>query len=248
MVLTGATLAILFAAALTTSIISAMMGMAGGILLLVVIASTVPTIYVIPLFGSVQLVSNLTRLSVFYRHIEWKIVGYFFVGVVPGSAIGIYLFSLVPKEVVKPLIALFILLILYLPKPRRQIHLLYRSFILIGLVGGILGILLGTPGPFLAVFFYRNDVLKEELIATKATCQAISHALKIPLFGFLGANLAAYWNALLYLSVAVFLGTVIGKRLLRRMSEKTFMVTFKIVLTVISLRVIVLQLVKMYNG
>jgi uncharacterized membrane protein YfcA len=244
MIVTEGALAILLAAALVTSIISGMMGMAGGILLLVVIASTVPTIYVIPLFGCVQLVSNLTRLSVFYRHIQWKIIRYFLIGVVPGSVIGIYVFSLVPREIIKPMIALFILLILYLPKPQRRVHLLYPSFIVIGLVGGILGILLGTPGPFLAVFFYRNDILKEELIATKAACQAISHALKIPFFGFLGANLTAYWDTLLYLSVAVVFGTMIGKKLLRTMSEKTFMVSFKFVLTLLSLRVILLEALK----
>ena len=57
-------------AALITSILSAIIGMGGGILLLAVMLSLLEHGEVIPAHGAVQLVSNGTRLIAFGRFID----------------------------------------------------------------------------------------------------------------------------------------------------------------------------------
>jgi len=114
-----------------------------------------------------------------------------------------------------------------------------RIFIPVGFVSGVIGIFFGAIGPFISPFFLRNDILKEELVATKATVQFISHFLKIPLFGFIGINVFHYWPLILILSIFLITGTLIGKKLLNKLSKKHFKNIFKILLTLIAIRMLV---------
>jgi uncharacterized membrane protein YfcA len=135
--------------------------------------------------------------------------------------------------------ALFILLSTYLPKFKSSGDTDLRVFIPIGFVAGVIGIFFGAIGPFIAPFFLRNDILKEELVATKATVQLITHFLKIPLFGFIGINVFHYWPLILILSIFLITGTIIGKKLLNKLSKKHFKIIFKIILTLIAIQMLV---------
>ena len=212
-----------------------------------IIASLVDTAYIVPLHATVQLTSTSTRLILFFKHIKWKIILFFLVGVLPGAFLGIYVFNLLDKNIIKLLMGIFILLITYLPKSKKEITSSFANFLPVGFVSGMIGIFFGAIGPFIAPFFVRKDVIKEELVATKATCQAITHIIKIPMFGFIGANVLVHWNILLYLCVAVIVGTIVGKNMLSKMSEKTFKKIFNVLLTIIALRIIVVQLLQLLN-
>ncbi len=221
--------------------------MAGGTILLAVIVSLVDAAYVIPLHATIQIISNSTRVLLFLKHVKWKIIGLFVIGIIPGALIGINIFRLLNKDVIKLLMGIFILVITYLPKRKDETRISYSVFIPVGLISGLIGIFFGAIGPFIAPFFIRKDVLKEELIATKATCQAITHVIKIPLFGFIGINVFSYWQDLLFLCSAVVVGTVIGKNVLRGMSEVSFARLFKIILTILALRIIITQSMTLLN-
>jgi uncharacterized membrane protein YfcA len=95
-----------------------------------------------------------------------------------------------------------------------------RVFIPVGFVAGVIVIFFRAIGPFIAPFFLSNDILKEELVATKATVQLIAHFLKIPLFGFIGINVFHYWPLILILSIFLIIGTIIWKKLLNKLSPK----------------------------
>jgi uncharacterized membrane protein YfcA len=247
MELSTASLIILVGTSVVTSIISGMTGMAGGTILLAIIASIVETAYVVPLHATVQLVSNSTRSLLFFKHIKWKIIIFFLIGIVPGALIGIYLFKLLDKDLIKLLMGMFIIVVIYLPKSKKESNSSFSSFLSVGFISGLIGIFFGAIGPFIAPFFMRKDVIKEELVATKAACQSISHIIKIGLFGFIGINILSYWHVLLYLCLAVIIGTIVGKKLLTKMSDAVFRRAFKIILTVIALRIIVLQGIKLLN-
>jgi uncharacterized membrane protein YfcA len=247
MELSAASLIILIITSVLTSIISGMTGMAGGTILLAIIASIVETAYVVPLHATVQLVSNSTRSLLFFKHIKWKIIIFFLIGILPGALIGIYLFKLLDKDLIKLLMGIFIIVVIYLPKSKKESNSSFSSFLPVGFISGLIGIFFGAIGPFIAPFFMRKDVIKEELVATKAACQSISHIIKIGLFGFIGINILSYWHVLLYLCLAVIIGTIVGKKLLTKMSDVVFRRVFRILLTIIALRIIILQVIKLLN-
>jgi uncharacterized membrane protein YfcA len=224
-----------------------MTGMGGGTILLAIIASIVDTAYIVPLHGTVQLISSGTRLILFFKSIKWNIILFFLIGVLPGAFLGIYIFKLLDKNIIKLLIGIFILLITYVPKSKKESTSTFVIFLPVGFVSGLIGIFFGAIGPFIATFFVRKDVIKEELVATKATCQAITHIIKIPLFGFIGANVLVHWNILLYLCLAVIVGTMVGKNMLNKMSDTTFKKIFNVLLTIVALRIIIVQLIQLLN-
>ena len=64
----------LIVAAFLTSMLSAIIGMGGGITLLGVMAIIMPEGYLVVAYhGIIQLVSNVTRLTVYRQHIDTKI-------------------------------------------------------------------------------------------------------------------------------------------------------------------------------
>ena len=116
------------------------------------------------------------------------------------------------------------------------------------IVSLIIGIFFGASGPFTSTFYIRQGILKEALIATKATCALMDHTLKISLFGLIGINVLAYGNVIVILVLAVIPGIYVGKRLLNKISDKTFKIVFKVLLGTLAIRIIVLQLYKIMNA
>ena len=83
---------------------------------------------------------------------------------------------------------------------------------------------------------------KENIIASKAACQAISHFGKIPIFiALFNVNYISEVNILLPLVLAVFIGTYFGKQVLNFIPEKTFRLVFKFTLFLIAIKLIILS-------
>jgi len=241
------TLIALTVTALIASIISGMTGMGGGTILLAVMAMLLETSSVVPLHAGVQLVSNGTRLIIFFKHIRWRILLLFMAGILPGALVGIFIFQSMDKDIVKLLMGIFILLVTYLPKSKREVKVSHKLFIPVGLVAGVIGIFFGAIGPFIAPFFVRGDILKEELVATKAACQAVTHIIKIFFFGFIGINVMGMWKIFLPLCAMVIVGTLIGKKFLGRISDALFKKIFKVLLTLIALNIVIAQIMKIFD-
>ena len=91
----------------------------------------------------------------------------------------------------------------------------------------------------------KNFLLtKENIIANKAASQAITHFGKIPLFiYFFNVNYFSELNTLLPLMMAVFIGTNIGKKILVYIPENIFKILFKTALTIIALRLIIMNFI-----
>ncbi|MBC8394710.1 MAG: hypothetical protein H8E17_19345 [Deltaproteobacteria bacterium] len=49
-----------------------------------------------------------------------------------------------------------------------------------------------------------------------------------PLFGLIGINVFADWNPIVYMDLATILGIFVGKSLLDKISDSTFIIAFKV--------------------
>tara|TARA_Y100000590_G_scaffold452699_1_gene596320 strand:+ start:1412 stop:2164 length:753 start_codon:yes stop_codon:yes gene_type:complete len=248
-------LAILIIAAFVTSSISAVLGMGGGIILLGIMAIIIPEGYmVIALHGIIQLISNITRTYVFRKHLKHHIVKEFllgsFIGLCCSSVIIILLvffFSVnsaneIKVDLLKPIIGIFIIWYLFLKGPKKTKK--NQSFYWVGGISGISTVFVGATGPLIAPFFLNNNLSKENIIANKAASQAITHFGKIPLFiYFFNVNYFSELNTLLPLMMAVFIGTNIGKKILVYIPENIFKILFKTALTIIALRLIIMNFI-----
>ena len=238
------TLAILAITALLTSILSAVVGMAGGIVLLAVMLLFFPPLVAIPLHGAVQLVSNGSRTFIQREHLRWDIIWRYGVLLLPMGFVGLAIAQRLPGDVMKALIGVFVLVATWAPgvlllgtHPEQTNP--HRRFFVLGGVAGVLNVTLGAIGPLLAPFFLNLGLTRFELIGTKAASQALGHLTKLAIFGIAGFAYREWVGVLAVLAGCVVAGTWIGSRLLEHVNEVWFVRIYKTVLTVIAIRLMV---------
>ncbi len=213
------------------AVLSAIVGMGGGSVLVGTMSLVLPGAAVIPVHGVVQLASNATRTLAFLSAVRWRLFFLFAPGLVAGTAVAAWVYSGVKFTSFRLVIGGFLVVAVlwrrWAPALRRPPHGLY---VVVGFVSGVLALFVGATGPFVAPFFQRDDLDKEHIVATKAVCQSLTHALKVPAFLALGFAFDAYAVPLLCFVLAVVAGTFVGKQLLTRISRRSFERLFEIVL------------------
>jgi len=236
-------LLILFGVSIATSILSAIVGMAGGIVLLSIMLLFFDPLVAIPLHGVVQLVSNASRTIIQRHHVEWSIVARYAVFLLPTGFIGLAVLRSLSPEVARALIGVFVLLATWAPgwlllgtHPERIDR--NRRFLVLGAVIGAVNVTIGATGPLLAPFFLNLGLTRQAIVGTKAACQALGHVVKLLVFGLAGFAYAQYAGPLLLLAAAVVVGTWIGSQILGRVSETAFTRLYKGVLTIVALRLV----------
>jgi len=237
-------LAILAVAAFATSILSAVVGMAGGITLLAVMLLFLEPLAAIPLHGVIQLVSNSSRTAIQRRHVDLHILWRYSVLLIPMSWVGIHLVSALPAAATRVIIGIFVLIATWFPgwlllgtHPEKTNP--GRRFLVLGGVVGVLNMTIGATGPLIAPFFLNLGLDRRALVGTKAACQTLGHLVKIALFGIAGFAFAPHLPLLVIAGACVVAGTWLGSRILERVSERFFRHLYVGVLTAIALRLLI---------
>ena len=73
---------VILAATLVTAAISGIFGMAGGLILMGVLASFTPVATAMVLHGFIQIISNGSRAILHRRHLAWPLIGRYAIGVI----------------------------------------------------------------------------------------------------------------------------------------------------------------------
>lgn len=233
-------LAIIATFLLLSSVISSVLGVAGGSLSLIILSTAYGIKTAIPLHGLLQAFSNLSRIIIFFRHIDFYLLGYFSILILPGSALGAYFFQAVAGDYLEFAIGISILINLYAPWGRLISFKNRYLFIPLGFIAGFLNMIIGITGPFLAPFFYKAGYTKHRFIATKGACQFLSQLAKINSFLFLiEFDFIKYNNDIAVFIPAVLGGTILGKYILNYIDNNRFLYISKILLTIIAIKFLI---------
>jgi uncharacterized membrane protein YfcA len=214
----------LAAAVLSTSFLSGIFGTAGGMLLMGILLVFMPFAAAMVLHGVTQMASNVCRAWLWRAHIEWRITGYFAIGSV-GAALGFAAIGAIPAKPVA-LIILGLLPFVGLLMPHRSSpDIAHRGHALgCGVICTSLQLMAGVSGPVLDVYFIRSNLDRKQMVATKATIQALGHCLKVVYFGGLMASGAdAVSPVVIALAVVLALvGTQLSRHVLDAISDAQF--------------------------
>ncbi|ROO25218.1 hypothetical protein SAHL_14750 [Salinisphaera orenii YIM 95161] len=224
-------------AALATAVLSGMAGMGGGAILIgLLFATGMAPALALPLHAGVQLSSNASRSLVYGRHIRWSALGLFMLTAAPGPFLVAPWVVAADPDWIRLLLGLFILATSW---PGWAAHLRMHGrvgLLVAGAIAGVSGPVVGGVGVLVAPFFLRDDWRREEIIATMAVAQMLGHALKIAAFSANGFNVLARLDLLVPMVVAAALGAVIGRRLVRYVSERRFRQLCRAILVVLALK------------
>ena len=220
-----------------TSVLSGILGMAGGIVLMAVLVTTLGVANAMILHGAVQATANGSRAWFLKRHIRWNILPMYLVGA--GLAVGVFsVLTLIPDaSVVLILVGVFPWMARF-SKHLQGLDVTHQpTTVVCGFVVTSAQLLAGASGPLLDVFYLNSPLNRQQIVANKALTQTIGHGLKIVYYGVIVAvvNTTPAWLFALAI-VSAILGTKVGTRLLMRWNDTDFQRTSQfIILTIASL-------------
>lgn len=230
--------AFLIVAAFFSSTLTAVLGAGGGMLLISVMAISMPPAAIVPVHGVAQLASNVSRGLFALKDISWQIFRPFLIGCLLGSVVGSNLLIRFPSHFLPIPLGIFILLLTWLPQIKQKFWLPGRFFSL-GLVQAILTLFVGATGPLNMPFLLREGLSKDQLVVTGSAMMTLVHLIKILTFGFLGFTFSAYLPLMIGMVVAVVAGSFAGTKLRVYVPEMLFKKIFKLLITFLALRMII---------
>ncbi|MGB0205286.1 MAG: sulfite exporter TauE/SafE family protein [Neptuniibacter sp.] len=224
-------------AATGTSFITASMGIGGGVLLLAILATTLPPAALIPVHGLVQLGSNGNRAIMTRNHIDWSMVKSFTAGAVVGAFAASFVVIQLPLYLIQLCVALFILFLVWGPKPRRH-QVSEKGQVAYGAATTFLSMFVGATGPLVAGVVHRQNYDKHSITATFATCMSFQHLLKMVVFSLVGFTFWQWLPLIIMMILGGMLGTWLGLKMLNKIPAGHFKVIFKTVITLLALRLL----------
>ena len=228
----------LVAVSFAASMLTAALGIGGGLLMLAVMAGALPPLVLIPVHGVVQLGSNLGRAGLFRHHVRRAILGWFALGAVVGVTVGASVAVNLPKPVLLGLIGLFILVSTWAPKLGSR-PVPARGFTLVGAATAFITMFVGATGPFLAPFLSAERLGdRHATIGTFAACMSLKHALKVAAFAVAGFAFGPWLPLIAAMIASGFAGTLVGKTIVARLPERLFRIGFRVTLTALALRIL----------
>jgi uncharacterized membrane protein YfcA len=232
---------LLISAAFLSSSLTAVLGLGGGMLLISVMSVFLPPVAVVPVHGVVQFASNASRGAFSPREIRRDILWPFLIGCLIGALVGSRLVLRVPSEYLPIPLGVFILLMTWLPQIKKKLWF-PGKFLSLGIVQAFLTLFVGATGPLNMPFLIRAGLTRDQIVVTAAAFMTIVHLVKIITFGLLGFTFVPYLGLMALMVIAVISGSFFGTKLRHRIPEQLFLKAFKLLISLLAVRMIIKSL------
>lgn len=210
-----------------TSILSGILGMAGGMVLMGALVWVLPVQQAMLLHATSQFFANGSRAFIHRSHIHMASVKYYLMGL----ALSLVVFSLIAfipnKIVVFALLGIGPFLPqLLLGKVKFNFMKPLQAFFC-GVAVTCFQLMAGVSGPVLDMFFQNIAMTRHQVVATKAFTQSISHVTKFIYFGAIvpaAVNTTAWLPLWIYFAIipAAVLGSHLAKHALNKLTDHQF--------------------------
>lgn len=225
-----------FLVALLAGLLSGAVGFGGGMVILPAISYLYGVEVAVPMATLAQLMSNLSKVGMGFRQIQWKQVGWFLVAAAPLTALGAWGFAIAPKVLMTRTLCVFLIVFAIL-KITTKLHLPQgKGTMLVG--GGITGTingLLGISGPLSSAVFLTLELSPVAYIASEAAAASAMHIIKIFMYGKLQLmTWPIFWHGLL-MGAAMMLGNFVALKTIKNVKKKIYQPIVATVMIAVSL-------------
>ena len=227
----------LAAASFATAFIGVFTGTAGGLILLAIMATVMPPAALIPVHTVVQLGSGVSRTLIMWRWVMRATLLPFMLGAALGAFIGAQAFVSMPQSATLGILAVFILVVTWLPKLGRM-GAQNSRFAMVGFGATFLGVFVSATGTLVAPFVASAAADRRNQVATMGALMISVHVLKLVAFTFIGFSIWPYSLLMGAMIATGAAGNWLGEIALNYTSEQRFRMIFQIVLTILALRLL----------
>jgi uncharacterized protein len=217
----------LFLASLVAFSISLICGGGAGLLLIPILGYLLPAAQVPVALSIGTSVSSITKIYLFYKQINWRVVQLFLPLAIPGVILGAWLLSYMNPMYIELCMAIFLVsnLIYVFKKSDSQVgknNLPDWILSFIGLLAGFVSGLTGAVGVLFNRIYFRYGLDKAEIVATRSANEIILHIIKLGLYGYFGLFTLQVLEIGLIVAVSAVISTLIMKVVLPKISIKVF--------------------------
>ena len=186
---------------------------AGGSLLLVSMATTLPIAIVIPLHACVSLVGNFNRWMILHQFVDYRILIPFAVGTVIGVGLAGPFLGKLPESAWQILLGTFLVVATWWkPKGLNAEGSYYPWFC--GVIASFLSVFVGATKPLVVTLLGHRLTDHKNVVGTANACATLPHFGKIVLFSAFGSAFLDHWWLIILLIAAGAVGVLVGRRLL----------------------------------
>ena len=215
----------IFLAVAVTSALSGVLGMGGGIILMGVLTSLLPSSAAMILHGISQVAANGSRAILHYKYIKWKIIPYYIIGAAISVAF-LSAFSFIPSKWVIFLLMGLMPFGALLLKGKLSLNIESPiQAVICAILVNLMQLSCGVSGPVLDIFFVRTKLSRHEVVSTKAITQTFGHALKLVYYGGIVNSTndvsLPFYVPFVVCAIAI-VGTWMGGKWLNRASNEWF--------------------------
>jgi len=172
----------LFLAGFVTWMISTISA-GGGSVLMVASASTLLAGHAVaPVVTVTSAIANPTRIILFWRHTDWRVVAWYVPGAIAGAAIGGWMFTQVSANFLQLCVGLFLVSTAWqyrLGRRERSFSVSLPWFVPVSIAVGATSAIVGASGLFGNPFYLNYGLIKERMIATRAINSTVVQITKI---------------------------------------------------------------------
>ena len=211
-------------AAFMASTVASVAGFGGSAILLPVLVPAFGPRDAVLILTIVQLGGNLSRVAANGSEVALPVVGWFALGAVPFAVLGGAAFASAPLGVLTRLLGVFLIAMVVWRHTGRPVRgeMPLRAFAVLGAVSSFVSALIGTTGPLLVPFFLAHGLLKGAFIGTEALATVVIQVGKVATYAAAGVFTVTAVTAGVAIIPVVVLGSFVGKRVLRGLSDETF--------------------------
>jgi len=230
-------LVLLFAlVAFFSSVVSATFGLGGGFIILAVLGIVLPVSAMVPLHSILALGLLSSRFWYFREHVSWEVVRSFVPGAIIGVVIGARVYVALPEVLIAGTVSFLILTAVWFPHVRWRPSFPY-PFFYVGIVHALLSTLFSF-GALLPPLLIRARLNRMQIIGTLAAALSVMTFMKTIGYAVFGFDYRPYLGIILGGLFASIPGAAVGKRLAHRFNEDQFRLAFRLLMTLLALRLL----------
>jgi uncharacterized membrane protein YfcA len=212
-------------AAFFAGAVSAVAGFGIGSILTPLLGLTIGVKLAVAAAAIPHFIGNALRLWTLRHRVDKQILKTFGLMSAAGALVGALLHAAVATQALKLVFGIVLIIVGAFGVTGWSDHLRFgrRGAWTAGGISGLLGGLVGNQGGIRAAAMLALDVRKEAFVATAVAIALVVDGARLPVYAFsTGRDLLTVWPLIAGASVAVILGTFLGRSLLGRVPESVF--------------------------
>ena len=214
------------AATIAASTVAAVAGFGGSAILLPLLVPAFGARDAVFILTIVQLVGNTSRVIFNRGELVLPVVAWFSAGAVPFAILGGLAFAAAPLSVLTRLLGAFLIaMVVWRQLPisiLRGKKMPIQSFAAVGAISSFISALIGTVGPLMVPFFLAYGLMKGAYISTEALSTVVIQVVKLGTYAGAAAMTIIAIVVGAALAPLMIIGSMIGKRLVHRVSDRVF--------------------------